>query len=530
MTESSSRHLAKLAAVDDIGCSAFVAFAYLSHAERLSPELARSIRYDRAAVYDWYLTVYAPAQLPDRAPLSDNDIAWLMEDVALEGVAFAAPRVVTWAALKPFSEGGRHLANGDKAALLAWWSGVCAEIGMENRLVPSGLPSAAADMAAPAIATYAADVEVAAPISRASGLARAAKASIAAFEAAGLKVKATDISHGQSAADPDYVAPPVVQGRTPATVFHVNPDALPYAFARAHEAFAPRRAGIFVWELDHPATSDFLGLDLVDEIWAASRFVQGVYQPVFDGVVAHVPPTVPAPDPVDMPAARTELRRRAGVSAATIVFMAMVDGLSYLARKNPLATIDAFRQAFPDRTDVALVLKVHHRTRQVQGGEADIWRGIDEAARADPRIRIIEATLPYGEVMRLVAGADAYVSLHRSEGFGLGPAEAMMRGVPAIVTAYGGTEDYCSDGAALRVPYRLVPVPWGGYLNAESGRLWADADVTAAAAHMRLLAGDAALRRTLGDAGRERTLKQLSLAAVAPGYAANFERLVAGAR
>ena len=139
MAASSSAHLARLAGIGgDIGCSAFVAFAYLAHARRLSPALAQSIRYDRAAVYDWYLTAYAATRLPERAPLSDDDIAWLMEEVILPGVAFRLPRVVSWAALEPFSQGGGPLADGEEAALALWWAKTAAPaLGVEDRLVPA---------------------------------------------------------------------------------------------------------------------------------------------------------------------------------------------------------------------------------------------------------------------------------------------------------------------------------------------------------------------------------------------------------
>jgi glycosyltransferase involved in cell wall biosynthesis len=254
--------------------------------------------------------------------------------------------------------------------------------------------------------------------------------------------------------------------------------------------------------------------------------VQDVYQRAFRGVVAHVPPTVPLPAASDTHNDRAALRGMAGLAGDSFVFLGMFDGLSYLARKNPLAAVEAFQRAFPERRDVALVLKGHHRPPGAEGGEAHIWRGIDQAARRDSRIRLIEATLPYGDVMRLIGGADAFVSLHRSEGFGLGPAEAMMRGVPAIVTAYGGTEDFCDDTTALRVPFSLVPVLPGGYLHAEEGHLWADPDIAVAAAHMRLLAEDLSLRTRIGAAGQARTARQFSLEAVAPDYARAFDRLV----
>lgn len=85
-------------------------------------------------------------------------------------------------------------------------------------------------MAAPGLARYAFDVEVAGPLTRASGLARAARATITTFRQAGLRVKATDTSRGHLAlADPGYASEEQTTGAAPATIFHLNPDTLPLA-------------------------------------------------------------------------------------------------------------------------------------------------------------------------------------------------------------------------------------------------------------------------------------------------------------
>jgi len=537
LTASRSVHLAKLAGLSgEMGCSAFVAFAWLNQLERLSPGAARGIPADRAAVYDWYLRSYASAQATARLPLSVADVDWLLRDVDLPGIPFRVPRVVSWFALRPHAEGGRHLRAADEAALAAWWCDIVApSLNTAHGLLPSRYlvllgrdaprPSACH---APALGRFAFDVEVAGPLARASGLARAARATVATFRQAGLKVKATDTSHGHLAvADPGYVRETRSEGAAPATIFHLNPDTLPLAFALGADRFAARRAGLFFWELDRPSTADFLGLDLVDEVWAASRFVQNVYAPWFDGFVPHVGMAVEGAPTNDTAEQRARLREDLGISAQATVFLATFDGYSFLGRKNPMGAVEAFRRAFPDRRDVVLVLKGHHRPQGHDGGEAAAWREIDAAVTSDARIRLLERTLPHERVMDLVSGADCYVSLHRSEGFGLGPAEAMLRGVPAIVTAYGGTEDFCDDATALRVSCRMIPVGMDAYLHAEPGRLWADPDIDRAADAMGRIAGDAAFAQRLGQAARNAAERHFSFSAAAERYVAALERLVA---
>jgi glycosyltransferase involved in cell wall biosynthesis len=54
----------------------------------------------------------------------------------------------------------------------------------------------------------------------------------------------------------------------------------------------------------------------------------------------------------------------------------------------------------------------------------------------------------------LLAAADVFVSLHRSEGFGLGLAEAMLLGKPVVGTAYSGNADFLDDTTGYPVPCR----------------------------------------------------------------------------
>ena len=67
------------------------------------------------------------------------------------------------------------------------------------------------------------------------------------------------------------------------------------------------------------------------------------------------------------------------------------------------------------------------------------------------------------EVNGLIAATDAFVSLHRSEGFGFGLAEAMLLGKPAIGTDYSGNTDFLTEATGYLVPNELVPLGAGEY-------------------------------------------------------------------
>jgi glycosyltransferase involved in cell wall biosynthesis len=120
---------------------------------------------------------------------------------------------------------------------------------------------------------------------------------------------------------------------------------------------------------------------------------------------------------------------------------------------------------------------------QASASAAAAWRRLHHLA-ADPRIELRDTTLSRQAVLAMMAEADVFVSLHRSEGFGRGPAEAMLLERPVIATLYSGTEDFLSDNCAYVVGATMRPVRPDEYPGAE-GQNWAEPDIAAAAAHMR---------------------------------------------
>lgn len=240
----------------------------------------------------------------------------------------------------------------------------------------------------------------------------------------------------------------------------------------------------------------------VDEIWAPTRFIAEAVAPLAARVI-HMPPCVPEPEPAAID------RKRIGLPGDVFAFFSSFDFLSYSDRKNPEGVIAAFRRAFPAGHEPAALL--------LRGFNADTrssaWRRLRRAARGDPRIHFSTQPLSHAEVLGLCAACDCFLSLHRSEGFGYGPAEAMLLGKPVVVTGWSGTCDYARDDNACLVRHELVAVRPGQYPHPESC-VWAEPDVDHAAWHMRRLVASPALAADLGRRGRE-TIRALYSPAVA---------------
>jgi glycosyltransferase involved in cell wall biosynthesis len=132
-----------------------------------------------------------------------------------------------------------------------------------------------------------------------------------------------------------------------------------------------------------------------------------------------------------------------------------------------------------------------------------------QAARGLGNVRFEIRTLEPADRHALTACADIVLSLHRSEGLGLVPAEAMLLGIPVVATNWSATTEFMDAGSARLVGFRLVPAIDPRGVFQAPGAVWADADIDEAVSHLRELAADPDLRRSLGDAGRAMVTQRL---------------------
>jgi glycosyltransferase involved in cell wall biosynthesis len=182
-----------------------------------------------------------------------------------------------------------------------------------------------------------------------------------------------------------------------------------------------------------------------------------------------------------------------GLPEDRFLFLFMFDFMSILERKNPLGLFEAFRKAFKPRDKTTLVLKISHAESQPLE-----FRKFEEAAKG-LNVKIIKGVLSRIEINSLLNACDCYVSLHRSEGFGLTMAEAMSLGKPVIATAYSGNMDFMSPSNSFLVNHRLVKLEQD-YPPYQKGAMWAEPDNDHAAELMRRVVRDRTLAR---DRGRQ---------------------------
>lgn len=360
-------------------------------------------------------------------------------------------------------------------------------------------------------------IAVAGELSRASGLGEGARLMLRALEQIGVPSWPVDIGPLLPAHTADL--PAVTRAPPPGVplVLHVNPPLLPLALLRLPRAVVRGRRiiGYWSWELPAAAADWHAGGRFVHAVWVPSAFTAGAVEALAPGRVRVVPHPLALAPPVPSALDRAAF----GLPADAVVVLVAFNLASSFARKNPLAAVAAFQAAFGGRSDRLLLLKVGNREHFPE----DFARIVATVGEA-PNIRLETRTFPAPDLHALTAACDIVLSLHRSEGFGLVLAEAMLLGKPVVTTGWSGNLDFMDRDSAALVDYRLVPVadPRGTYRMA--GACWAEPDPMHAAVLLRRLADDPAARAALGARGRAHAAQALGDEAVRAALAASLVR------
>lgn len=142
-------------------------------------------------------------------------------------------------------------------------------------------------------------------------------------------------------------------------------------------------------------------------------------------------------------------------------------------RKNPIATLQAIHEEFPQQEDVVYFVKTN-RITGVEDASHEFLSKVRELG-LENRVIIHDEPLSRDGFMTLLNAMDCYISLHRGEGLGLGILEAYALNKPVIATNYGGNTEYMDNPLGYPVPYKLIKTEddFDVYANVKE---WADPD------------------------------------------------------
>jgi glycosyltransferase involved in cell wall biosynthesis len=360
---------------------------------------------------------------------------------------------------------------------------------------------------------------------RATGRAEVLRSTWRALQAAGITAAVYDLDNTTERREvADAKIEPLLVGDLASggiRLFHCNGNEA----GSARAAVEGRRRGSFAsgyniiepaWELPKYPAQWSAELAAFDEVWATSGFI-------FDAISGTVPVPVFKLPNASQPRIETDLdRSHFGLQEDACIVMLAFDLWSFSSRKNPLAAIECFRAVLAQRPGAKLHLVVKTSHREHDPASSDALKSA--LASLGNRVTLIETILSDNETKNLIRCCDCLLSLHRSEGFGRLPAEAMFLGKPVIATGWSGNMEFMTPETSFPVAYTLVPVGPGEYPFGE-GQVWADPDIAAATRILVHLIDNPQHRKAVGAQASAHMHKYFSNIAIGAHYRQRFHEI-----
>lgn len=283
-------------------------------------------------------------------------------------------------------------------------------------------------------------------------------------------------------------------------IIHINPEQMPSLhLVYPHTSWDKRyNICVWLWELEDWPVEWMNAFDYADEIWTPSVFTTNAIKKVSPIPVTTVPYGIHTD--TDDRFNREYFR----LPQDRFLFLCMFDVNSTMERKNPFGAIDSFLSAFnKNNSDVGLVVKINNANPTT----IDMLKSYTEG---NSNIIIFDSSMDKMKVHSLIEACDTFVSLHRSEGFGLVMAEAMCLGVPVIATNWSANTDFMKADNSCLVDFKFIDVG-SNYFKAKPGQRWADPNIEHAAFYMKKLFSDKSFYNRIAQSGRKSISAEFSL-------------------
>ncbi|NET28955.1 MAG: glycosyltransferase [Okeania sp. SIO1I7] len=223
--------------------------------------------------------------------------------------------------------------------------------------------------------------------------------------------------------------------------------------------------GFWAWELPKFPPEWITAFTPFHEIWTYSNYCAESISMVSSIPVIKMMPSISLPIPKIS-------RKELGLPTDKFIFLFIFDFFSRLERKNPLATIAAFKKAFGNSNPDVLLLIKSSNSQKFPRDKSQLINSIGDS----PNIKHIDGYLSKEKINALLYHCNCYVSLHRAEGFGLTMAEAMFYSKPVIATGYSSNTEFMNVGNSFLVEYEKVAIAdnYGPY---KQGDIWANPNI-----------------------------------------------------
>ena len=300
-----------------------------------------------------------------------------------------------------------------------------------------------------------------------SGLGNVCRGYIGLLRELGYKVSAINLPCGLSEVDFDADDQPNDQALF--NLIHMNADSMHYFFTKISDSHIKGKINIGLWvtELSAFRSDWFDSFSPLHEVWVPSDFCAEAVAAISPVPVQKIPYLVQETKSSEHAYPRSHF----GLPKQGFIYAFMFDCSSFVARKNPFALVKAFKKLNQDHESMYLALKVNNAHK-----DPAIFNQLIELMGKNKNIILVEQSLNSDELTAFYKNIDCYVSPHRSEGFGLTIAEAMLAELPVIATDYSGSIDFVKSIHAYPVKSGLSVIEenHGPY---SKGLIWGEPDV-----------------------------------------------------
>lgn len=317
-----------------------------------------------------------------------------------------------------------------------------------------------------------------------SGLGKAARLTMEALKKHKTKVTCFDISKFFNASIVPVPLPPTIEDDEGGVIIIQNSSIhLPFIlFLLGRKKIANKKIIAYIaWELEVLPKSWVVASRLVDEIWVPSVFASHAFKQE-----KNMPPIKVIPHPLNILKHGHKIKLSSEITKYPKKILHISTLGAQFSRKNVRAVVYIFKKLYSCSKAVCLLLKI-------SGHDMQQRQLINKMVGNANNIFIIDKNLSEKEIYGLIEASYMLLSLHRSEGFGLCIAEAMMLKTPVVATNWSANTEFFQNRNFL-VKYKLVPVDDPQELSAYQYKQipkWAEPDYKDAAAKiMQLIAHD----------------------------------------
>lgn len=289
----------------------------------------------------------------------------------------------------------------------------------------------------------------------------------------------------------------------PINLIQISPSETPNFFDYFDHSFFRDKYNILymAWESETIPEDYVMNMNLFDEIWTPSTYCKECIEKYVSLPVQ----VIPHPINIDLQPTDDEDALKF-YDKNFFNFLFIFDYNSSIERKNVINLIKVFRETFDQDDNNAFLTIKTSRSAKFPSEKEQILKEIGESKK----IKIVEKIFDKNALNYIISNCDSYISLHRSEGFGLTMAEAMYFKKPVIATGYSGNLEFMNADNSFLVEGEKISYG-SDDLNYNSNTIWSEPSLKEAGEYLKTVYEGSDDVQEKAEKGQQTIVSNLSL-------------------